>query len=895
MTEKFALSRRQFLKVSGTACVLGTLGAGVVSSSLAALSSEEKQKLQGSWQYGYCRMCMRGDCANQFLIQSSVVMEVKGNKESPTNKGALCPRGLSVLQNLYNPYRVKAPMKRTNPKKGLDVDPGWVEISWDEALDIVAKKFKDIHEKDPRGLLVNLGFGNMDFFTTFIPYIPAVFGTPNLITSNGPLCTVHYATELVQGCFPVALTDYIHCEYHITIGRSTGGNIGAANGETRAVADAIDRGMKLVVVDPRSSPEAAKGEWVPILPGTDLAFVLGLIHTVMFEIKKMDEDFLTSRTNGPYLIGADGGYFRKADGKPQVIDDASGRIMAFDDPRLSRPKLIGSAETPSGRVQTSFSLIRESMREYTPEWAQQQTTIPAATIRRIAGEFVSHARIGSTIDINGKTLPFRPVSIIGERGSMNHQDGTILDLATKVLNELVGAMDVPGGCMGCNIGPVLKPDADGTVHPAHEAIGVPFKYPPQSVDLSEYFPHRHAMPYLAFAAMKDPEKYGLEYKIQGALCHGGNTVIGSVTPDKMADALASVPFVATIAYHFDEVAALSDVLLPVNAQLEERSVNVYETTFGGFGPDTMGLQMVMVRDPVPPMHNTRQAQDIVLQLFKRMGLLPAVYDIMNKIGVMMGEVTMVQLPDKLKLDPQQEYTIAQIWDRSLQVFAGEGHDLKWFSENNGLWKRYIPREQCYNYYYFPEGKTRYQIYFEGLRASGKRLRDNLAAHDISLPDVNLDDMFQFFGPIPKWRLTALNKASKEYDLLAFNFKIPYNNNRLGGLDQLPWLMEAGEALDPYYNVICINPETAAKKGFSNGQRVWVESQYGKLKGQIKVSHLFHPGVVAVAGAIGRMVQTLGKAPARRLHFNRLLGAPLNTIDPIAGGVEITARVKVYSA
>ena len=54
-------------------------------------------------------------------------------------------------------------------------------------------------------------------------------------------------------------------------------------------------------------------------------------------------------------------------------------------------------------------------------------------------------------------------------------------------------------------------------------------------------------------------------------------------------------------------------------------------------------------------------------------------------------------------------------------------------------------------------------------------------------------------------------------------------------------------------------------------------------------------LVGIAGALGRMVDTLGKRPAQRLHFNRLMGAPLNSIDPIAGGTENTVRVKVYPA
>jgi len=60
---------------------------------------------------------------------------------------------------LYNPCRVKGPLKRTKPEKGPDIDPGWVEITWEEALSTVGEKFKKIREEDPRKLLVWEGWG----------------------------------------------------------------------------------------------------------------------------------------------------------------------------------------------------------------------------------------------------------------------------------------------------------------------------------------------------------------------------------------------------------------------------------------------------------------------------------------------------------------------------------------------------------------------------------------------------------------------------------------------------------------------------------------------------------------------------------------------------------------
>ena len=77
---------------------------------------------------------------------------IEGDPSNPISKGKLCACGQSAIYNLYNPYRVLAPMKRTNPKKGLDQDPGWVEISWEEALSSCRTLAQDPCRKIPPSL-----------------------------------------------------------------------------------------------------------------------------------------------------------------------------------------------------------------------------------------------------------------------------------------------------------------------------------------------------------------------------------------------------------------------------------------------------------------------------------------------------------------------------------------------------------------------------------------------------------------------------------------------------------------------------------------------------------------------------------------------------------------------
>ena len=60
---------------------------------------------------------------------------------------------------------------------------------------------------------------------------------------------------------------------------------------------------------------------------------------------------------------------------------------------------------------TAFTLLVEHMRTYSPEWAQAICDVPAATMRKIANEFIDHACVGQTIEIEGQTMPYRPVAV----------------------------------------------------------------------------------------------------------------------------------------------------------------------------------------------------------------------------------------------------------------------------------------------------------------------------------------------------------------------------------------------------------------------------------------------------------------------------------------------------
>ncbi len=461
------ITRRTFLKTSAAMAAIAATSDKILASpgsmlipTVASAAPEVVTK------HGNCAFCQQGDCQTIYKMINGVVVKVEGDPDSPISQGRLCARGNSAIMNLYNPYRVKAPLKRTNPEKGVDVDPKWVEISWDEALNTVGEKLKAVKAKDPRGLVVNESFGSKE--TKIRTPFQQASGTPNMVGSHGPTCSVHYASYLVQGGAPVSIPDLTYAEYHITQGRTCGPNFAVPPASRRLTA-ALERGMKFVDIDPRNSEEGSKGEWIPIRPGTETAFNLAMASVMMHEIKKIDEWFLKARTNAVYLIDAAGDYVRDPESKkPLMMNGKTNKAVPFDDPNYMDTVLEGNFTVNGIACQPAYQAIKTAFKQYTPEWQEPITSIPAATVRRIAQEFVDHAHIGATIVVDGFTFPYRPVGFNNERGTADHKGGTYADLVTKTISMLVGNIEVPGGMQANTArGPIpLKPDKDGTVTPA---------------------------------------------------------------------------------------------------------------------------------------------------------------------------------------------------------------------------------------------------------------------------------------------------------------------------------------------------------------------------------------------------------------------------------------------
>src|SRR5512133_1953348 len=181
------IKRRDFLKVTAAAGAAAAIGlprlnafaADTVPASASAPSSE--------WLPSTCQGCTAW-CPVEFLVQEGRIVKVRGNRHSKANGGYCCPRGHLMIQQTYDPDRIKVPMKRTNPEKGRGIDPKFVPISWDEALDTLADKMMELRKaNEPEKLMYMRGRYSPTSTELCYGTLPKIFGTPNYY-SHSAIC-----------------------------------------------------------------------------------------------------------------------------------------------------------------------------------------------------------------------------------------------------------------------------------------------------------------------------------------------------------------------------------------------------------------------------------------------------------------------------------------------------------------------------------------------------------------------------------------------------------------------------------------------------------------------------------------------------------------------------------
>ena len=239
---------------------------------------------KGEWVSTACQGCTQW-CAIQIFVQDGRAVRVRGNPLSKTNHGYVCPRGHLIPQQTYDPDRIKVPMKRTNPQKGRGIDPKFVPISWDEALDIVADKMMELRKNNEAHKLTYIR-GRYSPTSTDLLYgtLPKIFGTTNYF-SHSAICAEaeKMGPGLTQGFFGYRDYDLANTQCLVTWGTDPLASNRMVPNTIHRFGEILARGT-VIAVDPRLSNSAAKAhEWLPIKPGTDGALAGAIAHVLLTE------------------------------------------------------------------------------------------------------------------------------------------------------------------------------------------------------------------------------------------------------------------------------------------------------------------------------------------------------------------------------------------------------------------------------------------------------------------------------------------------------------------------------------------------------------------------------------------------------------------------------------
>ncbi|MGB5419924.1 molybdopterin-containing oxidoreductase family protein [Algibacter sp.] len=292
-------SRRKFIKISAlglggiaaSASALNLVGGKSYLNELVAQNIAKKLKKTAT----YCEVCFWKCAAWAYSDDAGNIQKIIGNDDDPHCNGRLCPRGTGGVGMYTDTDRLKTPLIRTT----INGEQTYREASWEEALNLVASKFKGIKDTyGPESLaLLKHGTPGSHFEHLFKAFGSDTIAEPAFAQCRGPRET---AFGLTYGSWVGSPepTDIRDTKCLVLIGSHIGENM--HNSQVQEMSDAIDNGATIITVDPRFSTAASKSQhWLAIKPATDIALLLSWMH-VLIEEDIYDKDYVEK-----YALGFD--------------------------------------------------------------------------------------------------------------------------------------------------------------------------------------------------------------------------------------------------------------------------------------------------------------------------------------------------------------------------------------------------------------------------------------------------------------------------------------------------------------------------------------------------------------------------------------------------------------
>ena len=549
---------------------------------------------------------------------------------------------------------------------------------------------------------------------------------------------------------------------------------------------------KVVVVDPRQGVTGAKAdEWIPIKPGTDAALALGIANVIIAS-GQFDPDFVHN-----YAYGFE-----------DFVDEAN-------------------------ELRTGFKTF--VLRNYTPEVVEEITGVPAATISRIAGEFVGNTPSVAILPGKGGLL----------NGSIN---GLYAAMAIHMLNALVGSIEAPGGVLTQRYMPFPEwpplPDDPVAVQgcQAERVDGAGSEFPLA----------RHA-----YQAVADRVLDG--YPLDVLLLYDANPVYEAPGGQRFLEAFEHIPFIISFCSFMDDTAQYADLILPEPTFLERFQDDHME----GVGYPGVGLRQPVVE----PLYDTMQAADFLLRVAHEMrGTVAEAFPWPDFETL---------LKDRLQNVGASWETLRELglWLTPGYRYARRGNET-WLNEVIGAHRQNAPRDGRFDFYSRElrcalEGRSQEELLELGITVSG-------------------DPVF-----LPHYEQVTYAGSEEEYPLV-LNVITLMSLGSYSANANVPTLQEiSGMTVgETWTSWLEMNPETAEHYHLEDGEEVWVESPFGRLKVKLRYVKALRPDVVNLPynqghSAVGRWAKDRGVNGLEILN-------PVS--EPVTGLASLTnTRVKVYRA
>ncbi len=570
-------TRRSFLK----------LGSALAASAFVPLRAEVKAPFsQPLARLDYtkakatptiCFACTN-HCGVIGWVQDGLVRKIEGNPLDPNTEGNLCSKAQGMISYTYYPERILYPLKRVG-KRG---EGKWKRISWDEAYDELVGRLKPLRENGvPEEFVFHYGRDKTKGVTK---HFTNAFGTPHRLNRRS-ICSSNRRAPLMSFYgreFEWETQDLENTKYVVNFGgnpyEAYQGGLFMTHRLQRA---RVDKGAKLVTFEVRPSNTASKSdEFFTVMPGTDGAVAGAMLHTILKEGLE-NKEFWDRWAN------------------------------------------------------YSLEKLREDVAEYTPEWAEAKSGVPAADIKRIAIEFAKAAPACCTMS---------------NRGSAKHYNGMQGDRLIRTLDVLVGNVGQEGGyCLSSLRGwsnrygqeglPKLSFPEPKASDPKPWGIGEGFnetafkKLPKEVQDRVQGFPDAWKKKY--YGELATPSEYPLSWhwysmrvgqlvypyikekrqKVSVYMSFTLGAAFGYPESNVVREVLLDeelIPFHVAIDIGYGEQTSLADMILPEAASLER--FDHHSTNNYGLIPYT-GLRQPLIK----PQGESKTMPEMFRELAHRIG------------------------------------------------------------------------------------------------------------------------------------------------------------------------------------------------------------------------------------------------------------------------------------